>query len=202
MEGANGGALARESRAHTHVNITKGKRTDLDAAKPSTNNDHGDVRGRLIVDGHRSVCAVLVSSGRLECICLRTPTDRLAPRLPSYWDATANNWAFDYDAYNAAYGRPAAADPSTYDNATYQAQAYEQSQAYGQSSSGFNQFGPAAASGSTEAKKKVLPGPKDAMGNPIAGGLKKGETRETVLRKSVGKLYEDQTLLEWDPGKC
>lgn len=40
------------------------------------------------------------------------------------------------------------------------------------------------------------------MGNPIAGGLKKGETRETVLRKSVGKLYEDQTLLEWDPGEC
>lgn len=49
--------------------------------------------------------------------------------------------------------------------------------------------------------KKLPPGPKDADGNAIAGALKKGQTRETVLRKSVGKLYEDQTLLEWDPSK-
>lgn len=44
-----------------------------------------------------------------------------------------------------------------------------------------------------------MPGPKDEHGNPLAGKLKKGETRETVLRKAAGKVWEDPTLLEWDP---
>lgn len=26
--------------------------------------------------------------------------------------------------------------------------------------------------------------------------------RETVIRKAGGKVWEDQTLLEWDPGAC
>ncbi|UZJ54697.1 hypothetical protein CBS101457_004017 [Exobasidium rhododendri] len=93
-----------------------------------------------------------------------------------YWDAAVNNWAFDYDAYYAAYGRTSASSVEV-DNATYVAQALQQASAYGQ------------ADGR----------PKDAMGNAVAGTLKKGETRETVLRKNVGKIYEDQTLLEWDP---
>jgi hypothetical protein len=34
-----------------------------------------------------------------------------------------------------------------------------------------------------------------------AGGkLAKGGKRVTVLRKGAGKVWEDQTLLEWDPG--
>jgi hypothetical protein len=120
--------------------------------------------------------------------------------LNSYWDATTNNWAFDYDAYYAAHPQ-VQPSLSTLDNATYQQQAFEQASAYGQSSaSGFNTFGP-SANGDGGKQKKIPVGPKDANGELIAGKLKKGQTRETVLRKSVGKLYEDQTLLEWDPSE-
>jgi hypothetical protein len=36
-----------------------------------------------------------------------------------------------------------------------------------------------------------------------AGGkLAKGGKRVTVLRKGGGKIWEDQTLLEWNPGGC
>lgn len=36
-----------------------------------------------------------------------------------------------------------------------------------------------------------------------AGGkLAKGGKRTTVLRKGGGKVWEDQTLLEWNPCKC
>jgi len=35
-----------------------------------------------------------------------------------------------------------------------------------------------------------------------AGGkLAKGGKRTTVLRKGAGTVYEDQTLLEWNPGE-
>jgi RNA recognition motif. (a.k.a. RRM, RBD, or RNP domain) len=128
-----------------------------------------------------------------------------------YWDSGTNNWAFDYDGYYRMYGYPqagssAAAGPSTteYDS-TYAAQAYQQASAYGGNTgsgslypstneTGFN------ADGQSEKRKKLPPGPKDAEGNPIAGNLKKGETRTTVIRKGPGNhLYEDLTLLEWDP---
>lgn len=53
-----------------------------------------------------------------------------------------------------------------------------------------------------EKKRKFVPGPKDAEGNAIAGKLKRGETRNTVLRKGVGStIFEDPTLLEWDPSE-
>ena len=36
-----------------------------------------------------------------------------------------------------------------------------------------------------------------------AGGkVEKGGKRVTVLRKGGGRVWEDQTLLEWDPSKC
>lgn len=36
-----------------------------------------------------------------------------------------------------------------------------------------------------------------------AGGkLAKGGKRTTVLRKGAGKVWEDQTLLEWNPCEC
>jgi hypothetical protein len=124
----------------------------------------------------------------------------------SYWDPTANNWAFDYDSYYAAYGQTNA-NNANIDNATYVQQALQQASAYGQEGAGgFSQYpqGSGAnggAAGSTDKKKKVVAGPKDANGNAVAGILRRGQTRETVLRTSVGKLYEDQTLLEWDPGE-
>ncbi|PWN33492.1 uncharacterized protein FA14DRAFT_147372 [Meira miltonrushii] len=100
-----------------------------------------------------------------------------------YWDTATNNWAFDYDGYYRTYGYPqagssASAGPSTGYDSTYAAQAFQQASAYG---------GNNTASG-------------NADGNPIAGHLKKGETRTTVIRKGPGNhLYEDLTLLEWDP---
>ncbi|CAD6897763.1 unnamed protein product [Tilletia controversa] len=42
-------------------------------------------------------------------------------------------------------------------------------------------------------------GAKDAEGNPIAGNLKRGETRMTIIRKAAGKVWEDPSLLDWDP---
>ena len=36
-----------------------------------------------------------------------------------------------------------------------------------------------------------------------AGGkVAKGGKRTTVLRKGAGQVWEDQTLLEWDPSEC
>ena len=36
-----------------------------------------------------------------------------------------------------------------------------------------------------------------------AGGMvEKGGKRVTVLRKGGGRVWEDQTLLEWDPSEC
>lgn len=141
-----------------------------------------------------------------------------SPASLSYWNANSNNWDFDYDSYYATYGYP---QPGAYD-AAYAAQASEQASAYGgggpsagpssgPSSSTMNGGTYSGAStsnaksggaGGADEKTKYVPGPKDADGNPLAGHLKKGETRTTVLRKSVGKLYEDPTLLEWDPSEC
>ncbi|MCO5602883.1 hypothetical protein L7F22_057022 [Adiantum nelumboides] len=131
---------------------------------------------------------------------------------PSYWNANTSNWDFDYDSYYATYGYPqaggsgAGAGASSYD-AAYAAQASEQASAYGGGGAGSSSTGAYNGASSSanngeagaEGRKKYVAGPKDANGNALAGNLKKGETRTTVLRKSVGKLYEDQTLLEWDP---
>lgn len=116
-----------------------------------------------------------------------------------YWDVTANNWAFDYDSYYATYGHPQAGgyDPSYAAEASTQASAYGGAPMTGAFPGATDVYG-----APQEKKKRAGPGPKDEEGNPIAGKLKPGQTRETVLRKRVGKVYEDQTLLEWDPCKC
>lgn len=44
-----------------------------------------------------------------------------------------------------------------------------------------------------------MAGPKDENGNPLAGSLQRGEQRMTVLREGPNGVYEDQTLLEWNP---
>lgn len=124
----------------------------------------------------------------------------------SYWDATKNDWAFDYDRYYATYGYPdtsqsGGASSSTYD-ATFAQQAMQQASAYGGASAtaqGGGALGNGYTAGQLEVKRRGY-GPVDAEGNPIAGKLKKGENRTTVLRKAPGNhVYEDVTLLEWDP---
>ncbi|CAO1631100.1 unnamed protein product [Jaminaea pallidilutea] len=121
-----------------------------------------------------------------------------------YWDATANNWAFDYNGYYATYGYPQ----------QQQQQSYAAGQAYPSASSGPSRsaqqsiYNPGTASSSsatagpsnTETKpKKPKAGPKDAEGNPLAGNLKRGEHRTTVVRSGPDGIYEDASLLEWDP---
>ncbi|PWN98341.1 RNA-binding domain-containing protein [Tilletiopsis washingtonensis] len=115
-----------------------------------------------------------------------------------YWDPHSNGWAFDYDAYYAAH--PPVAQP-TYDP-DFAAQASAQASAYGSAPGapgGGTGGAPISAATAAANKAKKQLGPKDAEGNALAGNLKRGEKRTTVLRKAVGKLYEDQTLLEWNP---
>lgn len=111
----------------------------------------------------------------------------------SYWDPTANNWAFDYNAYYASYGYPSDASGAG-------GSSYPGVSSYGSSELWPNQ--PPDYSQIKQKRAKHIPGPKDAQGNAIAGKLRRGETRQTVLRKGVGNsVYEDQTLMEWDPGE-
>ncbi|PWN39451.1 RNA-binding domain-containing protein [Ceraceosorus guamensis] len=135
-----------------------------------------------------------------------------------YWDQNSNNWAFNYDAFYAAYPQGLPGSSSAHQGAPYDASAYAtQSSAYGSApGSAFSGVGASSSaqwsapqghgadaaldpsSGKAKKEKRQI-GPKDKDGNQLAGQLKRGETRQTVLRKAVGKLYEDQTLLEWDP---
>lgn len=106
-----------------------------------------------------------------------------------YWDASAAQWAFDYDGFYRA--QSAQAGPSTQTTTTtadlvqqaQQAAAYDPKPERKQS-----------ASASTSAS-----GSASAAAPRIAGHLEKGQTRETVIRRAAGKMWEDQTLLDWDP---
>ena len=100
-----------------------------------------------------------------------------------YWDHTTGKWEFDYNGYQQTYGSAYAnagassssagpsMRPEDYVRQAQQASVYD--------------YRPGRAGRNTEHK--------------VAGHLKKGETRETVLRRAAGKLWEDQTLLDWDP---
>ena len=46
-----------------------------------------------------------------------------------------------------------------------------------------------------------MPGAMIDKRGGAGGKLAKGGKRTTVLRKGAGTVYEDQTLLEWNPGK-
>lgn len=144
-----------------------------------------------------------------------------------YWDAQANNWAFDYASYNAAYGypqqqpAPSASTVGGYPSSATAATGYYQTApssyaaapntSYGQSYSSTGAVGgpstsrypPAGGATSTASSSskpaKQLPGAKDANGNPLAGSLKRGETRTTVIKAHPQGTYEDPTLLEWNP---
>lgn len=121
-----------------------------------------------------------------------------------YWDPSANNWAFDYTSYYATYGYPADyyADPaaSTSDasisNPYYYSQSTQSSSSASTSTQPFvDPFAPPSSTSITPKEEDRY----DAQGRLIPGKLRRGETRPTVLRRAAGKLYEDQTLLEWDP---
>ncbi|KAE8227348.1 hypothetical protein CF319_g167 [Tilletia indica] len=188
-------------------------------------------------------------------------TDPYAPFY--YWDASTNQWAFDYQSYHKTYGSyPPGTDSSGYASSStaggysggYQrsggyggmaggggvaggsggygagssgamasmAAATNDSGGYGYGgaapgaadASGYNPqpsgygsgsgFGGPSAEGSgggvgPDRRPKKGAGAKDEAGNPIAGNLKRGETRVTIIRKAAGKVWEDPSLLEWDP---
>lgn len=143
---------------------------------------------------------------------LSTPPS-LAPA--SYWDVQANNWAFDYNSYYATYGYPAAGSapsaPGASSSAGYPSM-YPQAQpsaGYYTPSGGAGAPGPSAAAagapgtaddgGKPRKDKKPAAGPKDAEGNPLAGSLQRGQKRTTVIKSGPDGVYEDPTLLEWDP---
>lgn len=164
------------------------------------------------------------SSSSATLAAASTSDDPYAPFY--YWDASANNWAFDYNAYYATYGYPAdyytgGADassstaptsdaayayPSAGDNPyyyDYQKQAASASASGSQAMAATSQgsepihdpFAPPASTSTTTPSESRY----DASGRLIPGKLRKGETRPTVLRRAAGKLWEDQTLLDWDP---
>ncbi|KAN0060694.1 hypothetical protein ACQY0O_007352 [Thecaphora frezii] len=130
-------------------------------------------------------------------------TDPYAPYY--YWDAATNQWAFDYASYYAAYGYPAdysgssvafdAAPSATYDPyAGPTAAAYSTDPATAAMMASYTD--PNASAGPSA---KPQDNNRTEDGKFIPGKLQKGEKRETVLRKAGGKMWEDQTLLDWDP---
>lgn len=144
-----------------------------------------------------------------------TSDDPYAPFY--YWDASANNWAFDYNSYYATYGYPAeyytqngastsaagayAGYPTAADNPYYYAQQQQSSSsstapAAAQSDTFVDPF---TAKPSTSSQAANDEDRYDEQGRLIPGKLRKGETRPTVLRRAAGKIWEDQTLLDWDP---
>ena len=97
-----------------------------------------------------------------------------------YWDGVANQWAFDYEGFYKTHGYPESATAAKQRAEPTSAELYQQ-----QLQSSVYDYVPTRAGRSTQVK--------------VAGHLKKGETRETVIRRAGGKLWEDRSLLEWDP---
>jgi len=172
---------------------------------------------------------------------------RLITTLRSYWDASTNNWAFDYSGYYNTYGSyPPGTDTSGWASSSaggagaYQGGYQQRSGGYGGGGGGMSSsaqasgstsqggygysepvqsggmngpygagYGPGPGQGAGQGGDSGGIGPvrvhkkgagaKDEEGNPIAGHLKRGETRTTVIRKAAGKVWEDPSLLEWDP---
>lgn len=148
-----------------------------------------------------------------------TTDDPYAPFY--YWDPTANNWAFDYNSYYATYGYPA--DYNAMSSSTAAGDASTSAAGYADASANPYYFDyqntaqrPASSStaydaivdpfSNTASTSTASPAAAtkeetryDEHGRIIPGKLRKGETRPTVLRRAAGKMWEDQTLLDWDP---
>ncbi|WFD43018.1 hypothetical protein MPSI1_001669 [Malassezia psittaci] len=95
-----------------------------------------------------------------------------------YWDPIQSKWEFDYDGYARANGPVTSTSKlNTTVNTNELAQQEQQASVY--------DYDPHRSARLAEPQK--------------IGHLNKGEKRTTVLRRAAGKLWEDQTLLEWDP---
>ncbi|KAF8341540.1 uncharacterized protein EI90DRAFT_3034280 [Cantharellus anzutake] len=86
---------------------------------------------------------------------------------------------------------------------------YQQASAYGgnyygaASSSSAPVYRPANAHeydvGAAAQQSAYVPGANHGKGGGSGAVVPKGSKRTTVLRKGAGKVWEDQTLLDWDP---
>jgi hypothetical protein len=89
----------------------------------------------------------------------------------------------DYDnPYYQPYQGPASGYPSSSHNAPVPANAYEYDV------------------GILAQQSVYVPGAMIDKRGGSGGKLAKGGKRTTVLRKGGGKVWEDQTLLDWNPG--
>ena len=88
--------------------------------------------------------------------------------------------AYDVNPYHQPYQGPSQPGPST--SAPVPANAYEYDV------------------GILAQQSVYVPGAMIDKKGGAGGKVAKGGKRTTVLRKGAGKVWEDQTLLEWDPG--
>lgn len=106
----------------------------------------------------------------------------------SYYASTPATSAYPTAASTSAYGAPVAAAgpvlPAGYGGYP-----------------GVAAAGPAyPGAGSLDAQQASIYTPDAARsGKPVASVGNKGKGRTTVLRKGGGEVWEDQSLLEWDP---
>lgn len=122
----------------------------------------------------------------------------LATLSHSYWDAAANNWAFDYNGYYATYGYPQQGSAGGASSSAYPASSATvaptnnifASAAPATSSSSSAAAGGAAQTAEEKRRKAITGGARDAQGNALAGSLKRGEHRTTVIRKGPNGDYE------------
>lgn len=109
--------------------------------------------------------------------------------------------------YNSSgyQGYPAQSSSSAQDVNPYYA-AQPQYPAYGASSSSSSAPRPANAYeydvGAAAQQSVYVPGALLGKQGGAGGKVARGGKRTTVLRKGAGKVWEDQTLLEWDSGKA
>lgn len=114
-------------------------------------------------------------------------------------------------------------DPYTNANAAYQQQYMQQQQAAYDVNPYYKPYQPSSYQAGSSSSSHQAPVPANAYEYDVgilaqqsvyvpgamidkrggAGGkLAKGGKRTTVLRKGGGKVWEDQTLLEWNPCEC
>jgi len=105
------------------------------------------------------------------------------PYYAQYAQQSQQSQSHDSNPYHQPYAGPSLPGPST-SSAPVPANAYEYDV------------------GILAQQSAYVPGAMLDKRGGAGGKLQKGGKRVTVLRKGAGKVWEDQTLLEWDSSKC
>lgn len=154
---------------------------------------HKHVFGLVCHCGTAQVCAVSTKSYAqlfLEPSTSNSSSSRLSTTMSQY---SASNFYQSYQQQNSA-----SSDVNPY----YQPYAGPQYPTAGSSSSHHQAPVPANAYeydvGIVAQQSVYVPGAMVDKRGGAGGKVAKGGKRTTVLRKGAGKVWEDQTLLEWD----